>query len=135
MFKLCEGDMRRVVNMLQSLKMVGLNKIIHPIDVYNFTGNPPPETLQNYLNLLFHSKLKDALTTLEIELKENGISMQTFVKELYPLIMEIKMTESQKIYIVERLAEIEHRISLGCQERLALGALVGAFHQIRKTME
>ena len=27
-FKLCEGDMRRVVNMLQSLKMVGLNKRI-----------------------------------------------------------------------------------------------------------
>ena len=72
--------MRRVVNMLQSLKMVGLNRMIHPDDVYNFTGNPPPETLKNYLNLLFHGKLTDTLTTLEIELKENGISMQTFVK-------------------------------------------------------
>ena len=57
--------------------------------------------------------------------------MQTFVKELFGYMRNTKMTASKRIYITERLAEIEYRISLGCQEKLALGSLVGAFMQIK----
>ena len=41
-FKLCQGDMRRVVNMLQSLSMIDNQSEISSERVYEFTGNPSP---------------------------------------------------------------------------------------------
>lgn len=44
-FRLCAGDMRRVVNMLQSLSMMNKVDIIEAQTVYDFTGNPSPKFL------------------------------------------------------------------------------------------
>lgn len=45
-FKLCEGDMRKVVNMLQSLALSSKTKnqdlIIDANYIYDFTGNATP---------------------------------------------------------------------------------------------
>jgi DNA polymerase III delta prime subunit len=41
-FKLSQGDMRRIVNMLQSLSLLGHHNVIEENDIYAFTGNPSP---------------------------------------------------------------------------------------------
>lgn len=45
--------------------------------------------------------------------------------------MNIKMNASAKKFIISKLADIEYRISIGGQEKLALGSLIGAFYQAR----
>ena len=37
----------------------------------------------------------------------------------------------QQTFLVSRLGDIEYRLSIGCQEKLALSSLVGAFVEIR----
>ena len=83
--------------MLQSLHLMGMNKEIQSQDVYNFTGNPSPNMVQGYINTLMDSNVKEALETLETDLKENGISMQTLVKELYSSILTMGMLPNEKI--------------------------------------
>ena len=59
-FRLCQGDMRRVVNMLQSLSMIGSEEEIDEETVYSFTGNPSPATLSSYMEILLNKDIKTA---------------------------------------------------------------------------
>ena len=45
------------------------------------------------------------------------------------------MNKSAKQYLISKLGDIEYRLSIGGQERLALGSLVGAFYQAREVRE
>ena len=60
-----------------------------------------------------------------------GIALETIVRELYQLILVRVMPNEQKVFLVNRLGDIEYRLSLGCQEKLCLASLVGAFVEIR----
>lgn len=51
-FKLCDGDMRRVVNMMQSLSMSAQNQPIDQKYVYQYTGMAHPETIFDILVIL-----------------------------------------------------------------------------------
>ena len=72
--------MRRVVNMLQSLSMLGTDEQISEDTVYSFTGNPSPATLKQYMEILLNDDIQTAYAKLQIVLKENGISMQSIVR-------------------------------------------------------
>lgn len=41
------------------------------------------------------------------------------------------MPGEQQAFLVNRLGDIEYRLSVGCSESIALGSLVGAFNEIR----
>jgi len=41
------------------------------------------------------------------------------------------MPLEQQAFLVNRLGDIEYRLSIGCQESMALGSLIGAFTEIR----
>lgn len=59
MFKLCQGDMRRVVNMLQSLSMIDSGAQISSDRVYEFTGNPSPRFLSAIMDGLLSKDFKE----------------------------------------------------------------------------
>ncbi|CAN5951101.1 unnamed protein product [Sphagnum jensenii] len=64
-FDLCEGDMRRVVNMLQSLSLsLSLNhRQLTVSDVYEVTGNPSPERMKGILEILLQKNPSEALAS------------------------------------------------------------------------
>jgi hypothetical protein len=37
------------------------------------------------------------------------------------------MPNEQKMFLVDRLGDIEYRLSLGCQDKVCLASLIGAF--------
>ena len=43
-----------------------------------------------------------------------GIALQTIIKSIYYLMLQYDMESSQKSFIIERLGDIEYRISIGC---------------------
>lgn len=59
--------------------------------------------------------------------KEGGIALETILKNIYIKIIESRMPHEQQAFLVNRLGDVEYRLSLGCQENLALSSLVGAF--------
>jgi replication factor C subunit 3/5 len=51
-FALSQGDMRRIVNMLQALSLMGKQDLINENDIYDFTGNPTPNDLHTFIHIL-----------------------------------------------------------------------------------
>jgi hypothetical protein len=43
------------------------------------------------------------------------------------MVIETRMPKEQQSFLVNRIGDIEYRLSIGCQEQLALASLVGAF--------
>lgn len=47
------------------------------------------------------------------------------------MLINLRTNKGAKRYLISRLGEIEYRLSIGGDEKLALGSLVGAFHASR----
>jgi replication factor C subunit 3/5 len=56
-----------------------------------------------------------------------GIALETILKNIYLLVIERRMPNEQLAFLLNRLGDIEYRLSIGCQEHLALASLIGAF--------
>ncbi len=61
-----------------------------------------------------------------------GVALADIVRELHPWMFQIKsLPPAVRITLVEKLADIEHRLAYGTSDRLQLGALVAAFALVR----
>lgn len=65
------------------------------------------------------------------QIKEMGIALETIIKEIYQLVLLNNMPSKQKGFIINRIGDVEYRLSLGCQEKTCLASLIGAFIEIR----
>ena len=111
--------------------MMGSSNTIEAQTVYNFTGNPSPDFMKRIMDRLFNEPLSQAQNSIGSELKEMGIALESILKSIYMNILECKMPSEQKTFLVNRIGDIEYRLSLGCQESMALASLTGAFTEIR----
>lgn len=96
------------------------------------TGFPHPEVLSNILDTLLKStNFNQAYQEIFEIMRERGISLNSILKDLTSRLIEFNMNEKMKSKILIRMAEIEHRLSLGCSDRKPLGSLVGVFVESR----
>lgn len=77
--------------------------------------------------------MEEAYKKLNAELKDRGIALETIMKDIYLNVIKLIMPVEQKSFLVKRLGDIEYRMSIGCQESLLIGSLIGAFTEIRYT--
>ena len=116
---------------IQSLSMMDHVAEISDQTVYDFTGNPSPAFLQGIMDTLLNDNVSEAYVKISSSLKQMGIALHTILKSIYLMVIERRMTSEQHAFLVNRLGDIEYRLSIGCQQNLALGSLVGAFTEIR----
>lgn len=114
-FKLCAGDMRRVVNMMQSLSMMNQVEMIEAQTVYDFTGNPSPQFLNDIMDILLNESVQVGMEKIGSSLKEMGIALETILKSIYLMVIERRMPSEQQAFLINRLGDIEYRLSIGCQ--------------------
>ena len=75
----------------------------------------------------------DHTNKLILEIKINrSLTLEDMARELHKVTMESGLPEIHKMYVILRLAEIEQRIAQGCNEKLQIASLVGAFIEIRE---
>ncbi|PNH12754.1 Replication factor C subunit 3 [Tetrabaena socialis] len=63
---------------------------------------------------------------------DKGIALVDIVRELHPWLMQMDMPAAVKVGLVERLADVEHRLAFSTSEKLQLGALAAAFIKARE---
>ncbi|CAD7702145.1 unnamed protein product [Ostreobium quekettii] len=124
------GDMRRSLNILQSVHMA-YGKVTEA-GVYNCTGNPSPTDMQEVFNWLLNERFSTVFKKIMQMQLEQGLALADITRELHPLIFRMHMPTSIRIDLVSKLADIEHRLTLATSEELQLGALVGAFTEARE---
>lgn len=129
LLELAEGDMRRVLNILQSTHMAVSPEPLTADSFYSNTGEPHPKDLARVFAALSSPDLSFSESAHEVsELRATkGVALSDIIEGLCKLVAKSDMSGPGKIYVYQHLADIEHRLSKGASEKINTAALVGAF--------
>ena len=128
--KLGKGDMRRVLNVLQASALTF--PVIDSRAVHLTTGDPLPEDMQLLVKILLNSRFQECVQAVEKLRIERGYSLLDIVREVHAIVKAIELPQKSRILIHSDLADIEHRLSVGCFDRMHVPALVGSFLEARE---
>ena len=122
--------MRKVLNILESAAMAHDNKV-GVEDVYNCTGKPSPAEVDKMFKGLLEDKMNEATEGILALKTERSLTLEDIVRELHLKVMGCGLPQDRKIFLIRRLADIEGRIAIGCNEKLQVVSMVGAFVEAR----
>jgi len=118
-----EGDMRKAVNILQSISL--LKKNISSDDVYKTAALAKPEDIDKMIDTAFEGKFMQARDHLANLFLEYGMSGEDVLIQMYKEIMKREnISSEQKAKLADRIGEFSFRISEGANERIQLEALL-----------
>jgi len=129
--RLSKGDMRKVLNVLQSTSMA--YDVVNEENVYLCTGNPLPSLVRDMLNFMLNMDFQEAYEKIYEAKMERGIALQDILRDVHLLVTHIKFSDNILISLLRKFAEIEQRLNSGANEKIQLAALVAAF-QIARDM-
>ncbi|KAL2741699.1 replication factor C subunit 5 [Vespula maculifrons] len=127
---LCGGDMRKVLNILQST-WLAFGSVTEET-VYSCVGHPLPVDIKNIANWLLNESYELSYCKIQDLKIKKGLALQDILTELHLFVHKIEFPDYVLINLVIKMAEIEKRIAVGCSEAVQLNALVAAFHQARE---
>ncbi|KAL7077860.1 hypothetical protein ACQ4LE_003376 [Meloidogyne hapla] len=129
LFKLSKGDMRRIINVLQSTSLSTVK--VNEKAVYRCVGYPRPKVVEKILRILLDSTIEVATKKLsEIRLR-HAIALMDILEELIDKISEMDLPQNFLQILYDGLSAIEQRLSAGCSERIQMVALISVFIQAR----
>lgn len=123
--RLGRGDMRSVLNMIQSTYMAFTT--ITEEAVYECTGNPKSEDIETIVNWLFNVSFSKCFTYISDLQTAKCIALIDIVSEMQPYIIRRKMSKMALLELLEAIAEVSYMLSLGSNEKLQLAFLIGSF--------
>ncbi len=154
LMELAAGDMRRVLNLLQSTHMA--YPIVNEENVYLTAGAALPGVIQSILNSLLNDSFENAHRLLSSvsssymrlsihpafinskfyfkSIQEFGYALCDIVTELSLLVAKKNLPDRAMAYILDKLSNIEFRLSHGVSEKIQIGALVGVFVVVREML-
>ena len=116
------GDMRRAVNSLQVAASLG--KRIDLDLIYQTTGMANPEAVKDMLNTALSGNFIKARDLLDDMMITFGLSGQDIVTQIHSAIIDLTITDAEKVRLMDKTGEIEFRIVQGSNERIQLEALI-----------
>jgi len=128
--KLCEGDIRKAINLLQTAS-INTKKVTEK-SVYDTSSIAEPKEIIKMMELSIEGKFLDARKILNDMLLKQGISGQDIIKQFSAQIYDLDINEKQKMQLVEKIGEFEHRINQGGNEQIQLESLLAHFSIIKK---
>lgn len=128
---LSQGDMRRVVNLLQSCAMSFNGQKIDEVLVYQCCGHPLRSDINEIMELLLHSDIATAYRVIQGMKIEKGLALQDILSQVSNALETIKFPPMAKANILIKLADIEYHMNNGGSERIYLSAMIAAFQSAR----
>lgn len=130
LLKLSGGDMRRVLNILQSAAMAF--KTIDETNIYVCVGQPTPQHIDKILKILMNDSFKSCCQKLQDECGGQGYALVDILSRLHDVLFELDLPSNVLICLIAALAETEQRLAVGSTDRIQIGGIVGAFMRARK---
>ncbi|EFO26207.1 replication factor C subunit 3 [Loa loa] len=132
LLNLAEGDMRRIINILQSTAMAF--KTVDEWSVYQCVGYPLPNDVEKIVRILLNDSIEDAYTKIEEIRSERAFALSDILNSMHDFIFRLVIPPELLSRLLVCMADIEYHLSQGCSDRLQLGALIGAFINIRSEL-
>jgi replication factor C subunit 3/5 len=131
--KRSRGDMRKVLNILQSTNMA--YDVINEKNVNNCVGCPQKAHMKKIINLLIDDSFKDAYNKINKLKITHSLSLCDIISELHDILFDhilgnnnnIIITKDQSSTILDKLREIEFNKSVISTDDIQLSAVVGIF--------
>ncbi|KAK6938386.1 Replication factor C, C-terminal [Dillenia turbinata] len=130
--RLSNGDMRKALNILQSTHMA--TKQITEEAVYLCTGNPLPKDIEQISYWLLNEPFAAGFRRISEIKTRKGLALIDIVREVTMFVFKIKMPADVRVQLINDLADIEYRLSFGCNDKLQLGSLISSFTKARSAL-
>jgi replication factor C subunit 3/5 len=130
--KIGSGDMRRSINILQSVHMAAGH--IDSRAVHLCTGTPEQAQVEGLLSSLLCKPFKQCVDHVLTLQSENGVALVDLVRELGALVFRLGAGAAARAELVDALADCEYRLSYATCEKVQVQALVGAFVNARDSI-
>ncbi len=122
---LAEGDMRAAINLLQAASSAG-EKVTETV-VYAIAGRANPKAIRNMLDLAREGDYEASLESLRSLVYQQGVSPVDLVRQMHREMLRMKISESDKMAILEKAAEVEFRVGEGASGEIQISALLAHF--------
>jgi replication factor C subunit 3/5 len=127
---LAHGDMRRVLNILQSTHMAVSPAVITADSFYANTGDPHPSDVAQLFESLLVDDFSACAARVAVLKAEKGVALSDILTGLAQHVARAppeRIPPPAKIYLYQQIADAEHRLMLGASEKINTAALIGAF--------
>ena len=125
LFKISEGDARKVENILQSSAAVSGN--ITEEVIYSMASVARPKEVGEVLKLALQNKFIDSRNKLMDIMLNYGLSGLDIIKQIQNEILGLDIDNEKKMMLIEKCGEIEFRMTEGSDEFIQLEALLSQF--------
>lgn len=119
------GDMRKAVNVLQAA--AALKKKIDEKAVYEVSAAARPDEVRLILELAIAGKFLEARDKLQVLLIDKGLAGEDILGQVHREIFNLKLPETTKVELVDRVGEFSFRLTQGANERIQLEAMLAHF--------
>lgn len=123
-----KGDMRRILNVLQSTHMASIansDESFTADSVYANTGSPHPGDIAAVWGWLMEDDFQTCSLKLRSLKNNKGLALDDMITDLLPFIIKSSLPPKSKMYMYSQLGDIEYRMAVGSSEKLNLAALIG----------
>ena len=123
--KICEGDMRRCINILQSVAMT--NNIVNTLNVYKFSDEPNEKIFKDITNIIFENDFSKSYEYInDIKCKYN-ISLIFITRHLLDYVINSDIPEEKLSKIIINIGELEKYISNNGNDFIQTCGLISCF--------
>ncbi|BGO98389.1 Subunit of heteropentameric Replication factor C (RF-C) [Rhodotorula toruloides] len=124
LLKLSRGDMRRALNVLQACHAA--YDVTGESQVYQCTGNPEPADVEEIMRTMMNDSFETAYQRISSLKAEKGLALQDIIQGIYDFAQTVEFSSATRVYFLDQIAQVEHRLSTGGSEKLQLTALLSA---------
>lgn len=127
------GDMRKVINILQSCSMAF--KVVNEDNVYTCVGHPLKSDVTNIVNWMLNEDFTTAYNNI-LSLKTlKGLSLVDILTEVHTYVHRLDLPTNIRCHLLIKMADLENRLMAGASEKIQLGSLLAAFQVTREMIK
>lgn len=119
------GDMRKAINALQAAALVGDR--VDEETIYQITATAKPEEIRQFIKTALSGDFAGARGMLDDLLLSKGLSGEDVIVQMHRAMLDMDLPDVEKVRLIDRIGEIDFRMTEGANERIQLEALLAYF--------
>ena len=127
--EICKGDMRKCINLLQSVSMATGN--VNELNVYKCSGEPSAKVFSELLDYLTKYSFVDTYNYLNKIRLEYSMSLIDLIRRIDKFILNLELSDNQMSNLIINLSNIENNLSNGGTDEIQLGSMIACFLNLR----
>jgi replication factor C small subunit len=124
------GDFRKAINVLQAASAVG--ELIDAEKIYQVSATAQPKEISEIIETALNGNFIEARERLSRLMIEYGMSGEDVISQFFREILSLNINEKLKVVLIDKLGEIDFRLTEGANERIQLDAFLAYVSTVAK---